>query len=286
MDRFQETNKVGIIGIIGNAFLLVIKGIVGYFSHSQAMIADTINSASDIFSSLMTYIGNRIAREPKDQEHNFGHGKAEYIFSFLMSIIMLYLAVITGYNSLMAIIEEKHLTYSIFLIIVSIITILTKLTMYLIAKRAYNKTNNILIKSNMLDHRNDIFITLSTLIAFILSKYNLYLIDSIVGILIALWIFITGKKLFVESYNVLMDSSIDGNSKKEIIKLIKKNNPKVIIDEIYTIPVGYKYIIVLTINIDGKLTTYESHEIADNIEKTLENNFANISKVLVHINPL
>lgn len=73
MDRFKSTKIAGIVGIIGNVFLLVIKAIVGFVSGSQAMIADSMNSAGDIFASLMTFIGNKIASKPGDKDHNFGH---------------------------------------------------------------------------------------------------------------------------------------------------------------------------------------------------------------------
>ena len=83
MDRYKNTKIAGILGIIGNIFLLVIKAFVGFISNSQAMIADSINSASDIFASLMTFIGNKIASKPKDEDHNFGHRQIWiYIFSF------------------------------------------------------------------------------------------------------------------------------------------------------------------------------------------------------------
>ena len=81
MDRFKSAKKASTLGIIGNVFLLIIKGIIGIITKSQAMIADSLNSAGDIFSSLMTYIGNKIASQPKDEDHNLGHGKAEYIFT-------------------------------------------------------------------------------------------------------------------------------------------------------------------------------------------------------------
>ena len=84
MDRHNDVKRASILGIIGNLFLLIIKGIMGVLSHSQAMIADSINSAGDIFSSLMTYIGNKIASKPQDNCHNLGHGKAEYIYSLLI----------------------------------------------------------------------------------------------------------------------------------------------------------------------------------------------------------
>ena len=73
MDRYKSTKMVGMFGIIGNIFLLIIKATVGFISNSQAMIADSVNSASDIFASLMTFIGNKIASRPGDSDHNFGH---------------------------------------------------------------------------------------------------------------------------------------------------------------------------------------------------------------------
>ena len=89
MDRFEVAKRTSIMGIVGNIFLFIIKIIVGVVSSSQAMIADAFNSASDIFNSLMTYIGNRVASKSADDDHNLGHGKAEYIFSLFISISMI-----------------------------------------------------------------------------------------------------------------------------------------------------------------------------------------------------
>ena len=75
MDRFKSTKLAGLLGIIGNIFLLIIKAFIGFISNSQSMIADSVNSASDIFASLMTFIGNKIASKPEDANHNFGHRK-------------------------------------------------------------------------------------------------------------------------------------------------------------------------------------------------------------------
>lgn len=88
-NKYNDIKKAGLAGIFGNIFLLIIKGFIGFFTHSQSMIADSVNSASDIVASLMTFIGNKISSEPRDSNHNFGHGKAEYIFSLFISISMI-----------------------------------------------------------------------------------------------------------------------------------------------------------------------------------------------------
>ena len=92
MDRHDKAKTAGTIGVLGNIFLLVIKLSIGLISRSQSMLADATNSASDIFSSFMTYLGSKIASKPYDDDHNMGHGKAEYIFSMFISISMIFLA--------------------------------------------------------------------------------------------------------------------------------------------------------------------------------------------------
>ena len=102
MDRFESTQKASVFGIIANAFLLIIKGIIGIITRSQAMIADAFNSAGDVFSSIMTFIGNQIASRPSDDTHNLGHGKAEYIYALLISIVMVISSIVLLESSVRA----------------------------------------------------------------------------------------------------------------------------------------------------------------------------------------
>src|SRR5574344_1528793 len=90
--------KVGILGIICNLFLLAIKFIGGIFFKSQGLIADAVNSFGDVFSSTVTYIGGKISEKPEDSDHEFGHGKAEYVASFLIGLFMIAVSVDTLYN--------------------------------------------------------------------------------------------------------------------------------------------------------------------------------------------
>ena len=241
MDRFKNTKIAGILGIFGNLFLLIIKGFVGFISGSQSMIADAFNSASDIFASLMTFIGNKIASEPNDNTHNFGHGKAEYIFSFLISLSMILLAIKLFLDSILSIINNNRLEFSIWLIIVCIITIITKLFLYIYTSKLNKKYNNILLEATSKDHRNDCIVTTFTLISILLTIIDIYWFDGIVGIGISLWIFYTGFTIFMESYNVLMDISVDENTKITILKLAN-NYPQIkAISDLYSTPSGYNY---------------------------------------------
>ena len=285
MNRYDSTKRAGILGIFGNIFLLIIKAIVGFVSNSQAMIADAANSAGDIFASLMTFIGNRIASEPGDKTHNFGHGKAEYIFSLFISISMVFVAAKLLYDSTLSLILQESFLFSWFLVAVCIITIVVKLFLFIYTYKLSKKYNNILLEANMKDHRNDCIVTTFTLISILLSLVNIYWFDGIVGIGISIWICYTGIKILIESYNVLMDTSIDSTTEKMILDIAHSYKDIKNLDEISSTPVGYQYIIVLTIYVDGNLSTFDSHKLADSLEQDITK-LDKIYKTIIHVNPI
>lgn len=285
MNRYDSTKRAGILGIFGNIFLLIIKAIVGIASNSQAMIADAANSAGDIFASLMTFIGNRIASEPGDKTHNFGHGKAEYIFSLFISISMIFVAAKLLYDSTLSLILRETFLFSWFLVAVCIATIVVKLFLFIYTYKLSKKYNNILLEANMKDHRNDCIVTTFTLISILLSLVNIYWFDGIVGIGISIWICYTGVKILIESYNVLMDTSIDANTEKMILDIARSYKDIKNLDDISSTPVGYQYIIVLTIYVDGNLSTFDSHKLADSLEQDITK-LDKVYKTIIHVNPV
>jgi cation diffusion facilitator family transporter len=284
-EKFKNIKKAGILGIFGNLFLLIIKASIGFISRSQAMIADSINSASDILSSLMTFIGNKISSEPEDNSHNFGHGKAEYIFSLFISITMIGVSIKLLIDSIESLILKSKFEFSIWLVIVCITTIITKFCLFLYTNSMYKKYDNILLKANSQDHRNDCIVTTFTLISVLLSLVNIYWFDGVVGIGISIWIFISGLKIFVESYNVLMDISLDETTKETIMEIVKSHDNIIDITNLYAIPIGYNYVVIFTISVDGNMTTFESHKLADHLENEISN-FDKIDKTIIHVNPV
>ena len=285
MQRYKSTKLASILGIVGNLFLLIIKAIIGFITNSQAMIADAFNSAGDIFSSLMTFIGNKIASKPSDDDHNLGHGKAEYIYSMLISIFIFITSCVILKNSILSIFNNKY-HFSKWLIIVCIVTIIVKLALYIYTYKIYKKHNNLLVKANSDDHRNDCVITFFNLVSCLLTLKGIYIFDCILGILISLWIMITAYKLFKESYDVLMDKSISDETKNKVYEIIKKHNEIIKIQHFNSTPVGYKYQISFTIFVDGNLSTFDSHNIANKLERQIEKEIEEIYLTVIHVNPM
>ena len=285
MQRFKAMKMASFLGIFFNLFLFVIKFIASVITSSQAMMADAINSLGDIFSSLMTLIGNKIASKPRDDDHNLGHGKAEYIYSLLISIVIIIVAVTLFKDSLESILIKSNYTFSYILIVVCIITIVVKLSLYFYTNKLSKSLNSLLLKANSKDHLYDAIITTINLLSIILTSFGIYFVDGLVGVLIALWILYSGLKIFKESYDVLMDKAIDDDTKDKVLEVVKKYKEVKKIDHFNATPVGYKYQISFTIFVDGNMPTYASHDIANKIERELEK-FPEIYITVIHVNPI
>ena len=286
MKRFKSIKIASILGIVGNLFLLIIKALIGFITNSQAMIADSFNSASDILSSIMTFIGNQIASKPSDDDHNLGHGKAEYIYSMFISIVMILMGLFVFKDAFVSIFNYSKYNFSIWLVVVCVITILVKLFLFIYTDKLSKKYKNLLIKANSKDHRNDCVITFINLIACLLTRFNIYWFDGVVGVGISIWMIITSIKIFIESYDVLMDKSISNETKEKVYEIINSHNEIKKVIHFNSTPVGYKYQISFTIYVDGNLSTFESHKIADDLEKEIGLKMDEIYLTVIHVNPI
>ena len=285
MKRFQSTKIASFLGIFFNLLLFIIKLIVSLITSSQSMMADAMNSLGDIFSSLMTWIGNKIASKPKDHDHNLGHGKAEYIYSLFISVIIMIMAITLIKDSFFSLFSPTEYHFSIWLVIVCLITILSKVSLYIYIHHLSKDFDSLLLKANAKDHLYDAFITCINLSAILLTQYGIYFIDGIAGIFIALWIFYQGFKICKESYDVLMDKTMNPKKRSEVLKIIKKYPNVKHMSHFVATPVGYQYQISFTIYVDGNLSTYQSHKIANQIEQELKK-LPEIYFVVIHVNPI
>ena len=284
MEEAKAAKKVGIIGIICNFILLILKFVIGIISKSQGLLADAVNSFSDVFSSLVTYIGGIISSKPRDEDHEFGHGKAEFVASFLIGIFMTIASIIMLYNALMSIINKETFEISIYTILIPIITIVIKLMMYIYCNKKGKEYNSLLISVNAKDHRNDLIISTGVLVGMLFGYYGYYFVDGIVGMLISLFIIITGIRITYEAYDVLIDKCIDIDLYNEIKEDLEKIDGVRHIDNILSKPTGSHHILIVKISVDPEMTVRESHKIAGKIRYEF-NKRREIYDTIVHINP-
>ncbi len=280
----KEVKKVGIVGIIANLFLLTLKFIGGIFFKSQGLIADAVNSFGDVFSSLVTFIGGKISEKPEDTEHEFGHGKAEYVASFLIGIFMIIVGADTLYTSVISVIKNKVFEISYILMMIPLITIVIKTVLYIYTRHIGKKKNSQLISDNSLDHRNDILLSIGVLAGIIFGYKGYYFVDGIIGTIISLIIIVTGVKIAIRAYDILIDKCIDTNISNELKEQIMNLEGVNHIDEVKSKPTGDKHILIVKISVDPEMTVLESHKIAGKIREQMRKN-DKVYDAIVHINP-
>ncbi len=185
----------GAVGIICNLILCIIKITAGLISNSISIMADGFNNLSDMGSSLVTIIGFKLAGKPADRDHPFGHGRMEYMSAFIVSVFILIVGIDLFESSFNALINNtKAPTYSIWAIIILIISVLVKFWMFIFNRGLGNKISSDALKATARDSFNDSLATTAILISVVVSKLMVlpFNLDALMGILVSLFILWSG----------------------------------------------------------------------------------------------
>jgi cation diffusion facilitator family transporter len=189
-------------------------------------------------------------------------------------------------DSIKSIIDPSGFQFTIWLVIVCIATILIKLCLYFYTRSVAKKYKSLLVDANSKDHRNDVVITSCNLIAAICSLYGVYIVDGVVGIMISVWIIYTAISIYKDSYDVLMDKTISSETKDKVLAIIEEHDEVLKIQHFNATPVGYRYMVNFSIFVDGNLSTFESHDIANRLEKEIAKRVPEIYLTVIHVNPI
>ena len=273
------------LSLITNIFLFVIKGIVGIFSNSIAVISDAINSLNDIIASAAILYGVKVSLKNPDEEHQFGHNAAQPIAVFLIALF----AGIVGIEVIKASIERilhpyvTHITPEVYVVL--IITIIIKLVLMQYQSRIGKEYKSPGLKASAVDSMNDVLASSLSIIGVIGVQLGLRYIDGISGILIALFIFRSGYKIAKENIDYLMGKAADEDVIIDIANKALKVKGVEGINELKSHYVGNKFHVEIHIDVNKDVSTEESHEIGVKVrEEILE--LADINKVYVHIDPV
>ena len=282
--RHVSTRRIAVLGIALNLLLSVFKIVVGLTASSQAILADGLNNAGDIFSSLMTLVGNYLAGKPSDREHPYGHGKAEYIFSLIISFSMILVAYQTLTGAVAALREGAQFRFSIWIVAVSAVSILAKGGLHIYSRRVNKSLANPMLYAVSEDSRNDIIISAGVIAGAVCGYFGVYFIDGAVGLVIALWIFYSGLRVFAGAYGVLMDADINAGLKAELERVIADVEGVDHIDSVMAKPVGVNYILIVKISVNGDMHVNEAHAVTAVIKHAVIDK-RRIADVIVHVNP-
>ena len=287
MSREKILIRTSWISTIGNAVLSVSKIIVGLVAGSLAVLGDGIDSATDVIISVVMIFTARIMSRPPSKKYVFGYEKAESIATKILSLVIFYAGVQMLLSSVESIFsdEVKEIPSAI-AIYVTVFSIAGKLLLALYQYKQGKKINSSMLTANAINMRNDVIISSGVLLGLIFTFiFKLPILDSITGLIISLFIIKSSISIFMDSNVELMDGVKDVNIYNKIFEAVEKvpgaGNPH----RVRSRMIGNLYNITLDIEVDPQMTLMQAHEIADAVEKSIENSIDNVYDILVHVEP-
>lgn len=287
MSREKILIRTSWISTIGNAVLSVSKIIVGLLASSLAVLGDGIDSATDVIISVVMIFTARIMSRPPSKKYVFGYEKAESIATKILSLVIFYAGMQMLLSSVESIFsdEAKEIPSAI-AIYVTVFSIAGKLLLALYQYKQGKKINSSMLMANAINMRNDVIISSGVLLGLIFTFiFKLPILDSITGLIISLFIIKSSVGIFMDSNVELMDGVKDVNIYNKIFEAVEKvpgaGNPH----RVRSRMIGNLYNITLDIEVDPQMTLMQAHEIADAVEKSIENSIDNVYDILVHVEP-
>lgn len=201
----------GIIGIVVNLALFLIKLLVGIFSGSISIMADAFNNLSDAASSIITIVGIKLSNMPPDKEHPFGHGRLEYISALIVAFMVMLVGFQFVKSSFQRIINPEPIIFEWIPFILLLISIIFKIWLSRFNKSIGDKIDSSALKASSLDALGDVFTTSVVVVSFFISRFTTFPLDGYIGIIVALFILYSGFSLVRETMNPLIGSAPDEN---------------------------------------------------------------------------
>lgn len=276
-----------LISLIGNVVLVFVKLITGLVGNSFAIVADAIESAGDVFTSFIIYLGLRVSDKPSDDDHPFGHGKVEAVVSFLVVLFLIVSAGFIAYQALSNLQSPQKMPSPYTLFVLAGI-ILYKELLYKFVNKKSKQTDSTSLKADAWHHRSDAITSLAAFIgislALLLGEGYEHLDDW--AALIASGIIIVNAFFM---FRPALGELLDEQNHDELIDKVRNASEQVagVIDteKCFIRKFGMRYVVDIHVRVSASLTVAEGHTIGHNVQSTVRKNFPQIEHVFTHVEP-
>ena len=292
LGNFREERKqnkrmifVSKFAIVINIVLALLKIISGNIFRSVSLISDGLNSLSDLITNILVIIGLKVGENPEDEEHPFGHGKIESVFSVIIGTFIMITAFDIIKENIMGLFQMKgEVISSPMPVIITVIVIVIKIFQLFFMKNKTKDYRGALINSLLEDYKADIVISISVLMGILLSRIN-PVFDVFVGVSVAIYIMYSGYNLIKDNALILLDSQDE-----ELLESVRKDLSE--FDEIENAhdfrmtTSGKNIYLFIDVRMNKSITIDEAHEITNKISKFIKHKYKNIKRVLIHAEPV
>lgn len=287
MSNVEKAVKATYFSIIGNTTLALIKGIAGFFGNSYALIADAIESTADIFASFLVLFGIKYSSRPADENHPYGHGRAEPLITFLVVGFLITSATIIGYESIMNIRTPHELPKSWTLYVLGAIILWKEYSFRLVMKKS-KETNSSSLKADAWHHRSD---ALTSIAAFIGISIALFLgkgyesADDWAALFASVFILYNSYLIFRPALGEIMDEHLYDDLVEEIRQVSHQVDGIIDTEKCFIRKAGMKYHVDLHARVNGNISVKEGHDLCHKLKDTLQEEIPELGHVLIHIEP-
>jgi cation diffusion facilitator family transporter len=287
MTNEQKAIRTTYFSILGNTALAAIKGLAGFFGNSYALIADALESTTDIFSSLLVLFGLKYANRPADKSHPYGHGRAEPLITFLVVGFLITSATIIAYESIQNIRKPHDLpkTWTLFVLLPLIIW--KEISFRLVMKKA-KETNSSSLKADAWHHRSDAITSVAAFIGISIALYfgkGYETADDWAALFASGFILYNSYLIFRPALGEIMDEHLYDDLIEDIRKVSLTVDGIVATEKCFVRKAGMKYHVDLHAVVDANMSVKRGHEIAHILKDTLRNEIPQLGHVLIHIEP-
>ena len=286
---FQKVaNQVSFVTIVVNILLAFMKLLAGVFAHSNAMISDSIHSASDVFSTMIVVIGIKLSSKQPDKEHPYGHERMECVAAIVLSMVLFMTGLGIGVEALTDVLkgEYSHLQVpGMLALAAAVISIVSKEAMYWYTRYYAKKIDSSALMADAWHHRSDAFSSVGSLIGIGGAMLGFPVLDPLASVVICIFILKVAFDIFKDALDKMLDTSCSEEYEEKLADYIRKSRGVERLDLLRTRMFGNKVYIDAEIAVDGTLSLKDAHAIAEDVHDNVEKKFPNTKHIMIHVNP-
>lgn len=288
MNRETIAVRVSSISIYSNAALTLFKLAAGIIAHSGAMISDAVHSASDVLGSVIVIIGVKLSGKEPDEEHPYGHERFECVTAIVLAVILCFTGLLIGRTAIeklsVSSTDTLHAPGRLALLAAGI-SIVVKELMFRYTRHYANLINSGSLMAEAWHHRSDALSSIGALIGIVGARMGSFRMEPAASLVISGFIIKAAYDIFSDSVEKMVDHSCSIEMQNEIMRCILDQNGVEGIDRLRTRVFGNRVYIDVEICADGKLTLEQGHDIAEKVHREIEERFASVKHIMVHVNP-
>lgn len=284
----QKAIRTAIFSAFVNAILAIIKGLAGIFGNSYALIADAIESTTDVFSSLLVLFGLKYSTRPADENHPYGHGKAEPLITFIVVGLLVTSATIIAYESIQNIQTPQKTPKAYTLIVLAAIVIFKEIFYRFVSKKS-DETKSSSLKADAWHHRSD---AITSLLAFIGISIAVFMgkgyetADDWAALLASGFIIYNAFLIFRPALGEIMDEHLYDDIISDVREITEKVNGVKGTEKCFVRKTGMSFHIDLHIWVDGEISVTQGHDIAHLVKESIQFELPEVANVLIHVEPV